>query len=164
MPARPFTIAVRGLHYGRYGRDGEDLRLAPMYIGNPGLVRGYQVESFDASECGVSDNGSCFVFDQLVGSRMAVGNVELRFPLLGLFTRTSYYGAFPVEMALFGDAGTAWTTDNGFLEGGREWVRSVGAALRLNAFGYAILELDYVRPLDRPGRGWMWQFNLTPGF
>ena len=27
-----------------------------------------------------------------------------------------------------------------------------------------ILELDYVRPLDRPGRGWLWQFNLTPGF
>jgi hypothetical protein len=164
MPARPFTIAVRGMHYGRYGRDGEDARLAPMYIGHPGLVRGYQVESFDANECAVGDVGACLVFDQLVGSRMAVGNVELRFPLLGLFSRQSYYGAFPIEMALFGDAGTAWSTGVGFLSGGREWVRSAGAAIRLNAFGYAILELDYVRPLDRPGRGWMWQFNLTPGF
>src|SRR5687767_12406642 len=35
MPARPFTIALRGLHYGRYGADGEDPRLAPMYIGYP---------------------------------------------------------------------------------------------------------------------------------
>ena len=24
LPMRPFTIALRGLHYGRYGRDGED--------------------------------------------------------------------------------------------------------------------------------------------
>jgi hypothetical protein len=43
-------------------------------------------------------------------------------------------------------------------------VRSAGVALRVNALGYAILELDYVRPFDRPGRGWLWQFNLMPGF
>lgn len=166
MPARPFTIALRGLHYGRYGRDGEDPRLVPMYIGYPGLVRGYEVQSFDANECVASDMLTCTAFDQLVGSRMAIVNAELRFPLLGLFSRKSYYGAFPLEMAFFGDAGTAWTTavEPQFLGGDREWVRSVGAALRLNAFGYAILELDYARPLDRPGRGWMWQFNLTPGF
>mgnify|MGYP003289523341 CR=1 FL=1 len=30
--------------------------------------------------------------------------------------------------------------------------------------GFAVLELDYVRPFDRPGQGWMWQFNLTPGW
>ena len=53
---------------------------------------------------------------------------------------------------------------SGFAGGDREWVRSVGAGLRFNAFGYAIGEIDYVRPLDRPGRGWVWQFNLTPGF
>ena len=34
----------------------------------------------------------------------------------------------------------------------------------MNAFGYAIVELDYVRPFDRSGRGWLWQFSLTPGF
>jgi peptidoglycan LD-endopeptidase LytH len=26
------------------------------------------------------------------------------------------------------------------------------------------LQIDYVRPLERPERGWHWQFNLTPGF
>jgi len=27
-----------------------------------------------------------------------------------------------------------------------------------------VSERVYVRPLDRPGRGWQWQFNLIPGF
>jgi hypothetical protein len=174
MPVRPFTIALRGLHYGRYGRDGEDERLAPLYVGYPGLVRGYEIESFDARECIGDGAATCGAFDQLVGTRIAVVNAELRFPLLGLFGGRSYYGAFPVELAVFGDAGTAWTSHDagprfpGFdpstsRGAGRDWVRSAGAALRVNAFGYAILELDYVRPFDRE-RGWHWQFNLTPGF
>ena len=41
---------------------------------------------------------------------------------------------------------------------------SGGATIRFNAFGFAVGEIDYVRPLDRPGRGWIWQFNLIPGF
>jgi Tol biopolymer transport system component len=165
MPVRPFTFAFRGLHYGRYGSGGEDPRLAPLYVGYPGLVRGYEVNSFDPTEC-IVESMSCAAFDQLVGSRIAVLGGELRFPLFGLFSRDSLYGPLPVDIAFFGDAGTAWTSGDDRVLGDarRDWVRSYGAALRFNAFGYAILELDYVRPLDRPGRGWMWQFNLTPGF
>ena len=165
MPARPFTLALRGLHYGRYGRDGEDTRLSPLYVGYPGLVRGYEVTSFDATECDAI-TGTCEAFDQIVGSRMALGSVELRVPLLGIFNPRAMYGGIPVEIGVFADAGVAWTSDTepAFLGGDRDWVRSVGAVLRFNAFGYAIGELDYVKPLDRPGRGWMWQFNLTPGF
>jgi outer membrane protein assembly factor BamA len=164
--ARPFTLAVRGLHFGRYGRDGEDPRLSPLFIGDPGLVRGYESPSFDGSECVPDATSDCPVFDRLLGSRMAIGGAELRFPLFGLFSRRTYYGPLPIELALFADAGVAWTSNDkpGFLGGDRDWARSVGAAVRVNAFGYAVLELDYVRPLDRPGRGWLWQFNLTPGF
>ncbi|MGH9349148.1 MAG: BamA/TamA family outer membrane protein [Vicinamibacterales bacterium] len=167
LPARPFTIAVRGLHYGRYGRDGEDERLSPLFIGYPGLVRGYEGASFEASECVADSTSTCPSYDRLLGSRMAVASAELRFPLLGLFSRRSYYGAFPIEMALFGDTGVAWTSDSDrprYLGGDREWVRSAGVALRVNALGYAILELDYVRPFDRPGKGWHWQFNVTQAF
>ena len=167
MPARPFTFAVRALHYGRYGRDGEDERLSPLFIGYPGLVRGYEDTSFDPGECEANATFACPAFDRLLGSRIAVASAELRFPLLGLFSRSSYYGPFPIEMAFFGDAGTAWTSNSGrprYLGGDRDWVRSAGAALRINAFGYAVLELDYVHPFDRPDRGWLWQFNLTPGF
>jgi hypothetical protein len=166
MPARPYTFAVRGLHYGRYGRDGEDSRLSPLYVGYPGMVRGYEMGSFNADECPPNATNNCDVFDRLVGTRMMIGSAEFRVPLVGLFNRRAMYGPVPVEIGLFADAGVAWTSDikPGFLGGDREWARSVGATLRFNAFGYAVGELDYVKPLDRPGRGWMWQFNLTPGF
>ena len=166
MPVRPYTFALRGLHYGRYGRDSEDTRLSPVYLGQPGLIRGYEFSSFEASECDPSPTAPCASFDRLVGSRLLVGNAELRVPLVGLFRPSAMYGGIPVELAVFADAGLAWNrnTRPGFAGGDREWVRSVGAALRFNAFGYAIGEIDYVRPLDRPGRGWVWQFNLTPGF
>ena len=51
---RPFTVALRGLVYGRFGTDGESPRLPIMYLGYSGLVRGYDPTSFDAGECGVS--------------------------------------------------------------------------------------------------------------
>ena len=41
---------------------------------------------------------------------------------------------------------------------------SFGAAMRVNVLGFMVAEIDYVRPLDRPGRGWLWQFSLRPGF
>ena len=51
MPARFYTIAVRGLHYGRYGAGAEDGRMLPLFIGYPEFVRGYGVDSFEAGEC-----------------------------------------------------------------------------------------------------------------
>ncbi len=166
MPARPFTLAVRGLHYGRYGADAEDLRLPPLFIGYQGLVRGYGIGSFDASECNSVDLVTCEAFDRLNGSRVAIAGVELRFPLLGLFSHRSFYGPFPIELAFFGDAGVAWTSDTrpSFAGGDRDWARSAGVALRANLLGFAIAEFDYVRPFDRTRRGWIWQFGLTPGF
>ncbi|MEO5896966.1 MAG: peptidase S9 [Vicinamibacterales bacterium] len=166
MPMRPFTIAVRGLFYGRYGSDGESERLPIMYLGYQGLVRGYDPGSFEAGECGIQSDGSCPAFDRLIGSRVAVGNAELRFPLLGLFNKgNAYYGKLPIEMALFADAGLAWgkTTSPAFAGGDRDVVKSVGAAARMNIFGFAIGEVAYVKPLDRT-RGWLWQFSLRPGF
>ena len=166
MPVRPFTVAVRGLHYGRYGADAEDSRLQPLYLGYQSLVRGYDVGSFDADECQETDLSACAAFDRLTGSRLAVVGAEIRFPLLGLFSRKSFYGPFPLELAFFGDAGVAWTSDiKPSLSGGqRDFVRSAGVALRANVLGYAIAEIDYVRPFDRSRRGWVWQFGLTPGF
>ena len=49
--------------------------------------------------------------------------------------------------------------------GTREPVTSVGVGTRINVFGYAVVEIDYVRALDRPRKqGWSWVFNFTPGF
>ena len=41
---------------------------------------------------------------------------------------------------------------------------SVGVALRANLFGYGIGQFDFSRPLQRPDEGWVFQFNLSPGF
>ncbi|HET6796728.1 MAG TPA: BamA/TamA family outer membrane protein [Gemmatimonadales bacterium] len=170
MPVRPFTIAARLMHYGRYGKDGEDPRLQPLFLGYPGLVRGYSFGSFDASECKPTpaDPNACPVFDQLLGSRMVVGNAELRFPLLGVLgIGSGYYGAFPVDFTIFGDGGLAWDSQNQpsiFGSGSRDPVFSAGAGLRINLLGYAIAEIDLVRPFERPDKGWVWQFELQPGF
>ena len=171
MPVRPFTFATRLLHYGRYAKDGEDSRLQPLFLGQEGLVRGYSYGSFDGSECVAppSDPNSCPVFDQLLGSRVVVGNAELRFPLFGaLGIGSGYYGIFPIEFAVFGDAGLAW--DNGHKpsvfggSGTRDPVFSAGAGLRINLFGFVVAEVDLVRPFNRPGKDWIWQFQLQPGF
>jgi hypothetical protein len=42
-------------------------------------------------------------------------------------------------------------------------VTSLGAAIRANAFGFAVVEIDYVKPMQRD-RGWLWQFSIRPGF
>jgi len=168
MPVRPFTFATRLLHYGRYGKDGEDPRLQPLFLGYSGLVRGYSFGSFDASECQSPDPNSCPVFDKLLGSRMVVGNAELRFPLFGaLGIGSGYYGVFPLEFTVFGDGGLAWDSQNKpsvFGSGTRDPVFSAGAGLRINLLGFAVGEVDLVRPFNRPDKGWVWQFELQPGF
>jgi hypothetical protein len=166
MPLRPFTLAARVLHVGRYGPSADDSRIFPMYLGYPSLVRGYDFGSFSADEC--TNSTSCPVVDQLFGSRLLVGNVELRFPLFGLLgLGDGYYGFLPVDAALFYDAGVAWTGAEGarlFGAGLRPLVTSAGASLRMNLFGFAIGQLDYVRPFERPAKNWMIRLSLTPGF
>jgi Tol biopolymer transport system component len=167
MPFRPATVAVRGLYYGRYGGDAESPFLSPVFIGYPELVRGYDYGSFESWECGTATDGSCPVFDRLIGSRMAVFNAELRAPLWGLVTGArDFYGPLPVDVGVFADAGAAWGKGGALHVSGedRNLVRSVGVLLRVNLLGFAVGQLDYSRPLDRPGRGWIWQFSLRPGF
>ncbi len=112
---QPFTLAVRGLHYGRYGRDAEaysDGEIYPLYLGDETLIRGYGLSSFSPNECVASGNSNaCPVFDRLLGSRMDVFNIEFRIPLLG----SPQFGLFPtsivpVEVAPFFDAGIAYSS------------------------------------------------------
>ena len=173
MPVRPFTLAFRLLHYGRYGKGAEDPRMYPLFLGYETLVRGYNSTSFTASE--VYSETNPFDYDQLFGSKIFVANVELRFPLFGVLgIGKGYYGIFPVDFISFFDAGVAWMEGDydsdgdddraWFLGGDRRLVRSVGVGLRTNLFGFIILGLDYVHPLDRPSKNWYFQFTLTPGF
>ncbi len=167
MVKRPFTLAGRVMHFGRYGRDADDGVLSPLFIGYGSLVRGYDFNSFDFTDC--PTQGQCEAVDQLFGSKMLVGNLELRFPLFGaLGLGHGMYGIFPVEFAVFGDAGIAWDarsrrTQASFLGGQRKPIFSTGIGFRINLFGFMLAEIDYVKGYQR-GKGAHWQFSFQPGF
>ncbi len=74
-------------------------------------------------------------------------------------------GFLPIELAGFFETGVAWQSDNGLwlLGGDRAPVSSTGGALRINLFG-VVGEVDYIHPFNRPGKNWLWQFNLVEGF
>jgi outer membrane protein assembly factor BamA len=97
---------------------------------------------------------------------MAVANAEVRMPLFGALGIVRSPGVPPVETAIFYDAGAAWTREDkvNFLGGGRKPVTSYGATLRVNLLGFAIGEINYAHPNDRPSKRWVWEFNLSPGF
>jgi Tol biopolymer transport system component len=167
MPFTPLTIAARALHIGRYGADADSLRLSPLFVGFPGLVRGYDIGTFDFGDCEINTSGGCSAVDDLIGSKLLIAGVELRAPLVGLFTGALEYGPVPVELVGFFDAGVAWderSRPRGLGNGNRPWARSVGAGVRVNAFGYMIVELNAVRPLDRADNSWRFVFGIRPGF
>jgi hypothetical protein len=165
---RPLSLAGRVLHYGRYGGDADDQRLQDLFIGYGDLVRGYNPGSFSVNECGpnAAITGTCPVLDQLVGSKVAVANAEARLELLGPLGVIPSKPIPPVEAAWFYDAGAAWTGFDkaGFLGGNRKGVSSYGASLRFNILGFAVGQLSYAHPNDRPLKNWVWQFDLVPGW
>ncbi|MFU8816373.1 MAG: BamA/TamA family outer membrane protein, partial [Pseudomonadales bacterium] len=152
----PVTVAGRAMHFGRYGADAEDPRLRPLYLGSPTLVRGYETGFRVFADP---------VFDRLQGSRVAVANAEARAPLTGI--RGFIGGPFvpPIDLALFYDAGVAWSSGERpeVIGGDRSGVTSYGASLRTN-LGGIVLDFSYVNPRQRDDRGWHWQFTVTPGF
>lgn len=165
VPVKPFTLAFRFLHYGRYGKGGEDPRLYSLFIGYETLVRGYNNGSFEMQE--FDPEGDIFDFYRLLGSKLIVANIELRFPLFNVLgIGRGYYGILPTDFIAFFDTGVAWVNDDKptFFGGDRKPVSSAGFGLRTNLFGYLILGVNFVRPLSRPEKGWYFQFTFTPGF
>ena len=139
------------------------------------LVRGYSYDSFDASECsagtGELQGSGCAEFDRLLGSRVTVANVELRLPLFGAGGLGVIQSAFPpLELSPFFDVGVASSGSSSPVfefnsnSTDRTPVMSAGVTSRLNLFGFAILEVFYAKPFQRPGRTGVWGFMLQPGW
>ncbi|MBD3345277.1 MAG: peptidase S9 [Chitinivibrionales bacterium] len=169
---RPLTLAVRALHYGRYLEDGESDRLSPLHIGYGTLVRGYEPWTFDVDDCndGTGEYG-CAELDRLFGSRIAVGNVEVRVPLLGI----EGYGLIdfrylPLDLAAFADAGVAWTSTDypepEYKASSKERipVASAGISTRMNLLGFLVLQLYYAYPFQRTDEQWRFGWLLAPGW
>ena len=172
--ARPFTFAIRGVHIGRYGKDAENQELFPLFLGDQSLIRGYEAGSFSPSDCpqaAQSLTASCPVIDRLIGSRLAVVNLEWRIPLLG--TRQFGLINFPyllTEIAPFLDAGVAWSADSSASltfsrnTNARVPVFSAGVTTRFNLFGYLVAEVYWAYPFQRPGSGGRFGFQIAPGW
>jgi Tol biopolymer transport system component len=153
MPVRPFTVAMRLLHSARYGADGGDRRLLPSYLGSSYYVRGH---GEDLRYCHPDASQVCG--DELFGSRLLVGNLELRFPLFGVFSRQIEYGRFPIDAFVFADGGVVSTRYDG-----RTGISSIGGGIRVNAAGLP-LEVGAVRALDGPRPRWQFDLGFRFGF
>ena len=171
---RPLTFAVRGMGFAQVGRDADNGNLQPNYLGHEQLIRGYNLESFSVDECSSppdGSSGSCPEFDRLIGTRIAVANVELRIPLFGTQDLGLLNFPFlPTEVSPFFDAGVAWNKgDSPDLAFRRETaarvpVFSAGISARVNLLGYAVGEIYWAYPFQRPQRGGHFGMQLAPGW
>jgi Tol biopolymer transport system component len=169
------TVATRGMAVMSQGRDADSVR---KFIGYPEILRGYDRESYrvPAGQCSQSSSQSYRCLP-LFGSRVAVLNTELRFPLV----RRLDFGIIPISLPpleglAFFDAGLAWFSgqdvrlrgDSGNLRDPsvtRSLLRSYGFGVRVNLYGFALLRWDYAIPLDGPNRkDGYWRFSLGPSF
>lgn len=159
------TLATRVQGIAKVGRnDGEFLEAL-----QPEFVRGYDRQLYYRQSCADQADASCVSYDDLIGSRVAFANAELRFPI----ARRLEMGFIPVTLPpvdghLFYDAGVAWNAGQRVVlsadpDGGadsRPVLTSWGAGLRLNLFGFAILRLDYAIPMTRGNHRGYWTWML----
>ena len=168
---KPFTLAFRAMHFGRYFKDAENNFLGPLYLGDEYFIRGYSIYSFDYSECTGSENGTCPEFDRLLGSKIGIFNIELRLPFTG-HERLSLIRSrvFYTTLNAFFDAGVAWWdydkpvfsfTKNSIQ---RVPVFSAGLSLRLNLLGALILEIYAAHPFQRPEKKVSFGLIIFPGW
>lgn len=155
------TLATRFSSSISAGRD--EMRL-PKWIGRPDYIRGYNREGFAYMSCtGLpSDDTSACNAVELIGSRVAYANAELRYPIIRRYgARTSLLGGLPpIDGLFFYDAGVAWTKGqtvvmsepaNYDFTKERMLLRSYGFGFRMNLFNIAIIRWDWAKPVSRVG-------------
>jgi hypothetical protein len=153
------TFATRFTSSMSVGRD--ELRF-PKWIGRPDFIRGYNREDLGSITCtGLpTDDGTSCNSVELIGSRVAFANAELRFPIIRSFGARLPIGLPPIDGLFFYDAGVAWSKGQQILasrpEGydfsrQRALLQSYGFGVRMNLFGIAIVRWDWAVPVSRPG-------------
>ncbi|SHM16729.1 DPP IV N-terminal domain-containing protein [Mucilaginibacter sp. OK098] len=160
----PVTFAARLYGYGRFGNTGN---LYQLYAGYPFLIRGYEAQTFYNRNGKTLTNG--FTIDQLSGNRIAVANFEVRLPFTGPEKLSQFKSKILfTELNAFFDAGLAWNSGdqikfqqapdaigkdaNGqtiYSPTQRVPALSAGISLRVNIFGYFVLEPYLAVPFNR---------------
>ncbi len=168
---KPFSLAARIFHYGRYFKDSESNRLSSLFMGYGNLVRGYGPYTFESSECELNGGEGCPAFDRLNGSKMIVSNFELRYPFIGSARLAPIHSnSIGVTFSVFFDFGLAWWSfDKPELVFKRHSfkripVTSTGVSSRVNIGGMMIFEIYYARPYQRPLKGGHFGLVLSPGW
>jgi len=171
---RPFTLAFRTTHFGRYGSGADNQNIFnPLYLGFPGFVRGLDYSSLQRLQGGslVQDES---IFDFLLGSKVLLAGAEIRLPLTGPERLAIFSsGILFTEFNLFFDAGVAWQEDH-VLTFDPNYARasnkrfpffSIGPSVRINVFGALIVEPFFAFPFqtEMPTRG-VWGINFLPGW
>ncbi|MEP6572107.1 MAG: BamA/TamA family outer membrane protein [Gemmatimonadota bacterium] len=170
----PFTLASRVLYFGRFGRDADQFL---TFLGHTDLLRGNTSGSYQRHECVAAvapgTQTGCVELDRLVGSQIGLASAELRFPLLNASLGFLPIGFPPIEGAFFYDAGIAWdgrSTLKFTRSAGDDPIRvrtplqTIGASIRTNVLGIAIVRVDYSIPQNRPGVKGYWTISLGPTF
>ena len=167
--AAPFTFATRNMYLARFGRDAESGIIPPFYIGNPYFIRGYEALDF-ATE----GSGDEVTINDLLGSKIFITNAELRFPFSGPERLSAIRSRlFFTELNLFTDGGMAWGNPNSPTSDGKtniiprnsKFVLSSGISMRVNFFGYLIIEPYYAIPWQNGGfKNGSFGLNFIPGW
>jgi Tol biopolymer transport system component len=164
----PFTLAIRNLYNSRFGKDVKNGDLPPLFLGANSLMHGYDANTF------AKKGNSKLSINDIAGNNTYVTNVELRFPLSGperLSAIKSRY--FLTELALFTDGGIAWgnaeapTTRLKAEPQSRssKFIVSSGVSLRVNLFGYLVVEPFYAVPWQLSGwNSGAFGINFIPGW
>ncbi|TCK85431.1 Tol biopolymer transport system component [Albibacterium bauzanense] len=177
------TLAARAYTYMRVGKD--DDKLYPLFLGYPYLIRGYESASFYNDRTGAASN---FNYNQLTGTRIAVANFEARIPFTGP-ERLSLVKSSMLfsDLNIFFDMGLAWSegdkiafksqpdlletiadpnNPNNFIAiYERVPAMSAGVSLRINMFGYFVIEPYYAIPFQRKDvKFGTFGINFAPGW
>ncbi|HYC40730.1 MAG TPA: hypothetical protein VEB63_09595 [Chitinophagaceae bacterium] len=165
----PFTLATRNMYMGRFGKDAETGVLPPLYIGYPFFIRGYEATNFAEQSTGEE-----LTINDLIGSRIFITNAELRLPFTGPERLSAIRSRFVLtELNLFTDGGVAWGNPNSptsdpkqnILPRDSKFIFSSGVSLRVNLFGYIVIEPYYAIPWQNGGfRNGNFGLNFLPGW
>jgi outer membrane protein assembly factor BamA len=173
----PVILAARAMYLGQKGPDADRQR---YFLGSTEILRGRTSGSYYRYECTTTSGNlapltGCYDLDQMVGTEIAVGNLELRFPLVNSYLGIGPQGLPYIDGVAFIDYGVAWNSWNTvafsknpadtFEEQAltRTPVTTLGFGARMNLFGYMILRFDFSYPQGR-GIPPYWTISIGPPF
>jgi hypothetical protein len=169
---QPFTLAIRGMHIGRYpgyfelGKTSREVESIPLYVAQPWFIRGYsQLSSTElSSRYGIQ-------VSQLLGSKMLIGGAEIRLPFTGPERLALISSRFLfTDINLFFDTGIAFREYGQLFESADDFnypeavfISSAGVSLRVNVFNAIVLEPYVAWPLRENTKA-IFGLNFWPGW